>query len=204
MEITGSVTGNGWIYIEPGATQVANGATTVIQGAVLQLDSAVSIGQYISFDSYLAAAGVEPALRLLDPGAFDGTIYGFDAIGETLELPGQTITGAIISGLGVNSLLTVTLAAGGPLRFDLSGTPASTYVTVSGSDITVTAAPIDIWTGTADTNFGNAANWDDITDNLDPAAAPPGVSVSAELLTGGGTITGTGLAGQLMFSGAAP
>ncbi len=50
------------------------------------------------------------------------------------------------------------------------------------------------WTGNGgDTLFQNANNWQDFTNNLNPAATPPGVGENPSLTqTVGGTITGTG------------
>ena len=58
-----------------------------------------------------------------------------------------------------------------------------------------------VWTGAADTNFTNAADWNDTSNGLNPAAAAPGGADTAQFLTGGGTITGTGTAAVLQFGG---
>jgi collagen type I/II/III/V/XI/XXIV/XXVII alpha len=61
-----------------------------------------------------------------------------------------------------------------------------------------------VWTGAEDANFGNAGNWNDITDGLNPATAAPGAQDTAEFVTGGGTISGTGTVATLLFSGLDP
>jgi collagen type I/II/III/V/XI/XXIV/XXVII alpha len=74
-------------------------------------------------------------------------------------------------------------------------------VTTSGSVITQAAARNLVWTGAQDTNFANAANWDDTTNTLNPASSAPGAADTAQFLTGGGTITGNGTASALQFGG---
>jgi Hint domain len=140
LEVTGSVDGNGQIFINNGGTATVGGTIVTTPGAVLQLDSAVAAGTNITFVSAPNAA-TAPVMRLLDPGDFEGTIWTFTGDGDTLDLVGETITNATIepSDFPSNSTLVVTLASGGPLDFDLSATPASTDVTFSGSDITVVA-----------------------------------------------------------------
>ena len=64
--------------------------------------------------------------------------------------------------------------------------------------------PTEVWTGAASSNFGTAANWDDVTDNQNPASFAPGATTTAEFTSGGGTITGAGTAGQLQFGGSSP
>ena len=61
-----------------------------------------------------------------------------------------------------------------------------------------------VWTGAQDTNFDNAENWNDVTDGLNPATNVPGAQDTAEFITGGGTISGTGNVAALLFSGADP
>jgi T5SS/PEP-CTERM-associated repeat protein len=60
-----------------------------------------------------------------------------------------------------------------------------------------------VWTGAVGTSFTTAANWNDITSDLNPALSGPGETDTAEFLTGGGTIDGTGTAAALEFGGLA-
>lgn len=197
LEIAGSITGTGGIT-------VSGGIIGPQQASGLQFDSSVASGISITFSSPFSI-GQGQTLRLLDPIGFAGTLSGFTGLGDALVLVGQTVTAASISGNSSSSTLTATLASGGTLAFDLSDTPASTHLTASGSDIVVSQQPTLVWTGVAgDGNFGNAANWDDITNNLNPAASPPGASVAAELLSGGGSITSGGNVGALTFAGSVP
>jgi hypothetical protein len=57
------------------------------------------------------------------------------------------------------------------------------------------------WTGAADTNFANAANWNDLTDALNPASLAPDSADTAILAAGSGTITGTDTIAVLNVNG---
>jgi hypothetical protein len=76
-------------------------------------------------------------LVLADPDAFAGTLSAFDGVGDALELPGQTVAAATISG----SVLTVSVAGGTPLTFNLRQTPTATPLAVSGDSMTVKETP---------------------------------------------------------------
>lgn len=199
LEITGAVTGTGILNLEPTLTFAVGGINTITPAGVLQLDSTVSAGQTVSFLS-AGTAGSPGTLRLLQPGSFAGTLSAFVAIGDRLELAGQTVTDATISG----TTLTVETAAGPSYNFALANTPSTTRVSWSGSDVAVAAPAVKVWTGAADTNFANAQNWDDITNNATPAAAAPSTGETAQFLSAGGTVTGTGSVGQLLFAGTGP
>ena len=177
LEVTGSVSGDGMIDIETGVTFTANGTMSTIPGAVLQFDSAVAEGMTVIFSGAESVA-LAPTLRLLDPQDFNGKISNFTAGGETLDLVGQTITGATIEPGDFSSFstLVVTLAGGGVLDYNLIATPATTQLSVSGSDIVVGSTPTEVWTGSVNTSFGDAANWDDVINNVTPAASAPGVT----------------------------
>jgi hypothetical protein len=58
------------------------------------------------------------------------------------------------------------------------------------------------WTAAADTNFANAANWNDLTDALNPASLAPDSADTAILAAGAGTITGTDTIAALDVNGA--
>ena len=73
----------------------------------------------------------------------------------------------------------------------------------TGTVVTFTEAPRTLtWTGAQDTSFANPADWNDLTNALLPAAAPPNETDTTRFLTGGGTITGTGTVAALRFGGA--
>ncbi len=59
------------------------------------------------------------------------------------------------------------------------------------------------WTGAKDGDFTDAANWNDVTDGLNPATVAPQATDTALFIAGGGTITGSGAVSTLTFGGAA-
>jgi collagen type I alpha len=59
------------------------------------------------------------------------------------------------------------------------------------------------WTGAKDGDFTDAANWNDVTDGLNPATVAPQATDTAQFIAGGGTITGSGAVSTLTFGGAA-
>ncbi len=127
LEITGEVT--------------ASAASEInIPGGILQLDAPSPDKRSNSPDLPLPVT--MPTLRLLDPADFHGTLSDFAAVGDTLELVGQTVTDASRSG----ATMTVSLLQGGPLTFDLAGAgPAS--LGFSGSDISVVPATLPCFRG---------------------------------------------------------
>ena len=161
MEITGALTGAGYVDLLDG--YLSNG--TVVPGAVVQLDGSVASTQtfYFSTNSNL---GVESDVRLLEPSEFNGTLAGFDNTGDALELFGQTVTGASVTG----STLTVTVQGGGPFRFNLLNTPSTTILAWSGDKVTVAGVARTLeWLGSSYSSvFGVAGNWYDLTDGLEP------------------------------------
>ena len=59
------------------------------------------------------------------------------------------------------------------------------------------------WTGAQGTGFATAADWNDLTNGLNPALTAPGAADTAEFPSGGGAITGSGTAAALDFGGVA-
>ena len=57
------------------------------------------------------------------------------------------------------------------------------------------------WTVATGTSFSTAADRDDTTGGLNPAQRAPGAIDTAQFLTGGGAISGTGTAAALQFGG---
>ena len=192
LEVTGAVTGGGGIYINVGY----DSGGSIVPGAIVQLDGSVAASQNVTFNQ-VADPREAPALILNDPTAFNGVLNYFDSAGDTLELTGETVTAVSVTG----SVMTATLATGGPLTFDLGfGAPQSNQLLPSGSEIRVVPLRELDWTGASDTSFNNALNWNDITEGLDPASAPPG-SADFASLTNAGSVTGDATVYQLGFAG---
>ena len=88
--------------------------------------------------------------------------------------------------------------------------PGQTFQTLTATDLTqidvlgfsteVSAPPTFDWTGASNSDFGNALNWDDVTDGINPSATPPGAADLA-VVNNSGTITGTGTVAALSFTG---
>jgi len=194
LEVTGSVTGGGTLYADHG---YISGSGSVFLGGLLQLDAGVGAAQTVEFDA-ATDPRVAPELRLGAPSAFAGTLSDFDSPGETLELTGETVTGVSVNG----AIMTVSLAAGGPLTFTMGGQiPLTGQLLASGSEIRVVPVRELDWTGAGgNTNFATPANWDDITEGLDPAGSAPGDADLASV-SNAGTVTGNGIAYQLIFAG---
>src|SRR5262249_14871153 len=60
-----------------------------------------------------------------------------------------------------------------------------------------------VWTGANGTGFASAANWNDLTNAVDPAILAPNETDTAAFVAGRGTITGVGTALALWFDGGA-
>ena len=75
-----------------------------------------------------------------------------------------------------------------------------TQIDVLGFNTNIPTSRTFDWTGASNSDFGNALNWDDVTDGINPAATPPGATDLA-FVNNGGAITGTGTVSALSFSG---
>src|ERR1019366_1010593 len=197
LEVTGALTGSGIDYLNVGF--ISGGSLT--PGSVLQVDSSASASQVFVFAS-ASTASIAPSLRLLSPSTFKGSLVSFTSVGDSVELVGQTVTGASITG----STLTVNVAGGSPFNFNLLSTPSSTLVSWSGDKVAVSGvagvARTMVWTGSSNsTSFGSQNNWDDITDGLNPASSAPALADTAEFIGGGSPVTGTGTVVALSFTG---
>jgi hypothetical protein len=193
MDITGALTGIGTVVLDGGYGSAPN---LIVTGATLQLGAAVGAGQTIEFHG-LDDPRESPTLILNDAAGFAGTLRDFDSTGDTLQLLGETTTGVSVSG----TIMTVSLAVGSPLTFNLAGNlPVTTELLAAGSEIEVVPVRELVWTGASNTAFANALNWNDTTEGLDPAAAPPGNADLATIVNAG-TVTGNGTAYQLILGG---
>ncbi|WP_158932493.1 choice-of-anchor D domain-containing protein [Acidisphaera sp. S103] len=124
--------------------------------------------------------------------SFSGVAAGGVASAEGISL--STSTGGVFSEQ-------ITLVATGTNSSGYLGALPDEVITVTG---TVVLPPRTlVWTGAGDTNFANAANWDDRTLGLDPATLPPSAKDTTEFNGIGGGITGTGIAAALSFGAGA-
>jgi hypothetical protein len=118
--------------------------------------------------------------------AFSGVVAGRVSGDEAISLSIFTV--------GEFSEL-ITLVVIGTNSSGYLGAPPQEVVTVTGTVLPKTLE----WTGASNTNFANAANWDDVTLRLDPAARPPSAIDTMEFNSNGGVIPGTGTAATLKF-----
>jgi T5SS/PEP-CTERM-associated repeat protein len=196
--ITGDVTNDGTIVTSTGGTleitgsATGNGAATLAAGSRLVLDGKVEEDQSIVFDP-----GAPETLVLSSPGAaFPNQISGL-ADGDRIEFGnGMTITSASLvnsntivvdfntaSGMpGTYDLTNVGIAANAGTAFAIGKDPVS-------GDYFISPERTLAWTGTANTDFADAQNWQDLTDNVSPAAAPPGSGDTAVITSGNVVLT---------------
>jgi collagen type I alpha len=123
----------------------------------------------------------------------------------TIDLPDLAFSGGTAAVDGAD-LLTVTEGAQST-TLQLVGTYAGEHFQTAPDNETgtlltlVEPARTLAWAGAKDTLFGNAADWNDLTNVLNPAAFPPNETDTVQFLTSGGTITATGTAATLQFGG---
>ena len=140
--------------------------------------------------------------------AFGIALTGTLAQGATVTVveqnPSHTTLTLTVTGLGANNGFV--LVDGGGTDYLFANTPLAvgSQLAASAPGFANYQAPArDLsWTGAQDSNFAVAANWNDTSNALNPAAAAPGGADTARFLTGGGTITGAGTAAALQFGGA--
>ena len=178
LEITGAVTGTGTLEMQHG---YHTSPTELVYGGVLRLDGSVASTQQVEFD-YSSDLTEAPELILGDPTDFHATLDDFHVPGATIDLVGDTVTGASVNG----SIMTVTLASGGPLTFALGGViPLTSQLIATGSEVRVLPVRALDWTGASDSVFSNALNWNDTTDAQNPSTSAPGASDLAIIANAG-------------------
>ena len=143
-----------------------------------------------------------------------GGSASFDVIsrGGTIDLPGLAYSVGGFATVDLANELnivqggdTVTVQLSGFYLgevFQLNPEPnggAGTVVTLEGA--VVLPSRTLSWLGAAGPNFANAASWQDLTDGLALAAAPPNAADTVEFIAGGGAISGSGTAAALTFGG---
>jgi T5SS/PEP-CTERM-associated repeat protein len=196
---SGSVINNGSIIVDPSTLTLA--ALTGTGEVVVGNDSTVTTLGTVAAGETIVFAGGNGDLSLAFT-TFSGTVEGFDAT-DTIDLPG--VTDATSAGI-VN---------GNTLQIQRSGNPAISLALDPDQNYTGALFAVDFngaltsdldrtlsWTGGGGSPaFATAANWDDITDSLNAAQTAPGVTDTAEFLTGGGSIGGAGTVAALAFGG---
>lgn len=192
-------TGSNLLVLEPGFafSGVVSGGTSASN--TLELASTTSIGtvtglgaQFLHFGSIVFDPGAEWSISGLQRG-LAGTISGF-AAGDTIVLDGITATASSFA----DGVLTLTgPSGGGTLDVPGSFTTSSFVVTNVAAGAQVNVLPIQnqsrtlSWTGDGtSTALGTMANWDDVTNALNPAQTAPTSKDTVEFNTSGGAVSG--------------
>jgi T5SS/PEP-CTERM-associated repeat protein len=194
LTVTNALAGTGTLIVDPGATLTLGAAVASTQ--TIQF-AANSVAQFAN-DPY------SPSTLVLAPAAqtLGGTISGF-SFADRLVLEGVTVTGASYAG----STLTVTLSAGGPLTFNLTGNLSGlTPVVSSGNVISFVAAssagvlPSVAAPLTLQGSAGVAVLVPDIVLVTPlPATAPGDMNVTVTIAAGAGALTAIDPDGIISF-----
>ena len=169
-----SATNGGTLYVDTaiGVTGTGSGSVGISGGGTVELAAGADAGQVVRFDG----AGL---LRLDGAASFAGQIAGF-AAGDTLQLNGigTIVSVAYDAAAGTLTLLDANNASLGVLN--LVGDYSNDSFSVSSNAVTVQPNPpvaTDSWTGAANTDWNNGANWS--------TGAPPGPADTAVIATPG-------------------
>jgi T5SS/PEP-CTERM-associated repeat protein len=173
------------VTIDSGAGWTLSGANTIAAGVTLTELNGASLTD--------SGALVNDGLISIDPSSLivasiDGTGTIDIGANSTLTVDGTVSAGETIAFTGTNAVLNI-----------LDPTGFAGTIQGQGPSDQVNIARTYVWTGAQDTNFATAANWDDVTDSVNPAPAPPGLLTTAEFLATGGIVTGTGTVAVLQF-----
>jgi T5SS/PEP-CTERM-associated repeat protein len=181
---TGPLTGNNTYTLDFGV---------VLQGATIPTASLVALN---------AATGLADLMQgnfqLSGTTGFTNTGFGpFTGLG--FGQTGTALTISLSTGTVGGFAETVTLTASGTNASGYTGAIASDIVTVTGT--VIAPARTLVWTGRANTNFANAANWNDTTSGLDPASVAPDATDTVEFDSFGGAISNTGTVATINVGG---
>jgi T5SS/PEP-CTERM-associated repeat protein len=180
----GSFTQNGSLFsLNLGA--VAQGSSVKVAGLGV-LNAAAGLADLLSGSFAVGGSGfINNGLT-----AFTGLAAGQADILPTISLTTGT--------LGVFTE-TITLVATGSNASGFSAALPREVLTVTGT--VVPGARTLVWTGGGNTDFANPLNWNDTTSGTNPALKAPNAIDTALFGSGGGGITGSGVASALSFAG---
>jgi T5SS/PEP-CTERM-associated repeat protein len=190
MTLVGTIAGQGALNISAGSTLELNGAvltgTPVLDvnnnGVLIPTPSTQEV-------NFLGGSG---ELQLDDAAGFAGTITSFGQ-GDTIFLAGISVTGSSYSA----GVLTLTDATGS-IAIDLPGSFVTDNFVVTNAGTSTAISLVDThnrilsWTGSASTAFGATANWNDLSDALNPAQTAPNATDTVQFNSSNGAVTGTG------------
>ena len=185
------VSGGTAVAVDPGLTITDPGSATLIGATVM-----ISGGVFVGDGDILSADTIGTAV-----------IASFNSTNEVLTLTG---TDTLADYQQVLGSVTFASSVADPSKGTSQPSRSVTWVVNDGS---ATSAPVAstvniqppprtlAWTGAKNTDFATAANWNDTTNSLNPAVLAPDAADTAQFITGGGTIAGTGTVTNLAFGG---
>jgi hypothetical protein len=180
----GSFTQNGSLFsLNLGAVALGSSVKVASLGV---LNSAAGLADLLSGSFAVGGSGfINNGLT-----AFTGLAAGQADIVPTISLTTGTL-GTFTE--------TITLLATGSNASGFSAALPREVLTVTGT--VVPGARTLVWTGGSNTDFANSLNWNDTTSGTNPALKAPNATDTALFGSGGGGITGTGVASALTFAG---
>lgn len=150
----------------------------------------------------------------VDIGASLGTTIGFGSPGGTLAIDGTVMPTATITGYaatdtivlaGITDATSASVVNGDTLQIQRFGGPAislaldpsQTYTgdvfTISDGTLTNNVSRTLTWTGSVSAAFGATANWNDVSDALNPAQMAPDPADTVVFNSANGEISGAGI-----------
>ena len=181
ISVVGELVESGGIGADPGA-----------QGSFLVGPAGTLIATGFIAASQILTEDLGGLIEIAHLGSFAGTISGF-TIGDRIEvLNDLSISAASYSGSDIvlfgKSGVVGTVAAAN------ATTPAQLVVSNDGTNTFVTAQSGRTLSRIATNGgtFGSAANWNDVTDGLDPAQSAPASNDTVQFNSSGGAFSGSG------------
>jgi autotransporter passenger strand-loop-strand repeat protein/T5SS/PEP-CTERM-associated repeat protein len=183
------VSSGGVEYVNSGG--VANASMVESGGTQYVFAGGVASGSVISGGGYEVISSGEAEFSVVSRGG-------------SIELPDILFSSGGSAIVDQNDVLSVTEGVDSyrqPLAGLYTGEAFEATKDPSGGTLlTLEASPRTlVWTGSDGNAFSAASNWDDVTDDVDPALAAPGQMDTADFLNGGGPVTGSGSVAALTF-----
>jgi T5SS/PEP-CTERM-associated repeat protein len=210
---TTSIQVNGSSASAPILQDAGNTTTYVSSGAAVAIDPGLTISDAES--TTLVGASIS-----VSNGSFpgDGDVLSASTAGTAIFASYNSTTQVLTLSGGATLadyqrvLRSVAFDSGAADPTEATSQPTRTITWVI-NDGTTTSAPVTStiaiqppsrslsWTAARNSDIANAANWNDLTNGVNPANLAPDAADTAQFLSGGGTISGTGTVGSLVFGG---
>ena len=181
--------GGAAVAVAPGLTVGDLGSPTLI-GATAEISGGALSGDVLSADAKGTAitAGFDTATDVL-------TLSGTDTLADY-----QHVLQSVAFSSGSSDPSKATTQPDRTISWVVNdGLTSSAPVT---STVSIRPPPRSMSSmGATDSDLGNAANWSDVTNSLNPALLAPDAADTAAFASGGGSITGTATVAALSFGG---